>query len=45
MLTLKRVWNNEDGIYTLDYAKHGEKLPVMKYIEYRLQKILHFTTY
>ncbi|MGD6857178.1 phospholipase D family protein [Bacillus infantis] len=40
----KRIWENEDGIYTLDYATQ-EELPVFRYIVYSLQKMLGFTTY
>ncbi len=40
-----RIWNNEDGTYTLDYKKYQDKLPVFKYIMYILQKIFQVTTY
>ncbi|MFL8937376.1 phospholipase D family protein [Rossellomorea oryzaecorticis] len=40
-----RIWNNEDGTYTVDYKKYQDKLPVFKYIMYVLQKIFQVTTY
>jgi HKD family nuclease len=40
-----RLWNNEDGIYTVEYKKYQDKLPVIKYIMYFLQKIFQVTTY
>lgn len=40
-----RLWKNKDGIYTVDYEDYQDKLPVFKYITYRIQKIFKFTTY
>ncbi|WP_080846069.1 phospholipase D family protein [Cytobacillus gottheilii] len=39
-----RLWNNEDGEYTVAYEEK-EELPVFKYILYRIQKLFRFTTY
>ncbi|MBA9027932.1 hypothetical protein [Peribacillus huizhouensis] len=39
------IWNNKDGIYMVDYEEYQDKLPVFKYITYRIQKIFKFTTY
>ncbi|MEL3972168.1 phospholipase D family protein [Rossellomorea oryzaecorticis] len=41
----KRIWNNEDGTYTVKYEKYQDKLPAFKYIMYFLQKIFQVTTY
>jgi HKD family nuclease len=41
----KRLWNNEDGNYTVEYKTYQDKLPVIKYIMYFLQKIFQVTTY
>jgi HKD family nuclease len=41
----KRIWNNEDGTYTVAYEKYQDKLPAFKYIMYFLQKIFQVTTY
>ncbi|MGR3766239.1 phospholipase D family protein [Rossellomorea sp. NS-SX7] len=41
----KRIWENEDGIYTVEYEKYQDKLPAFKYIMYVLQKIFQVTTY
>jgi cardiolipin synthase A/B len=40
-----RLWNNEGGQYTVEYREHQDDLPVFKYIAYRLQDFLGFTTY
>nr|WP_251025864.1 phospholipase D family protein [Bacillus sp. ISL-47] len=39
-----RLWENKGALYTNDY-KSNEKLPALKYITYRLQKLTQFTTY
>lgn len=39
-----KLWNNNGAIYTKNYSSN-EKMPVAKYITYRLQKLTHFTTY
>lgn len=41
----QRLWKNEDGEYTADYNEYQDKLPVFKYVTYRLQKLFRFTTY
>ncbi|PLS18495.1 phospholipase [Bacillus sp. M6-12] len=41
----KRIWNNQNGSYTAEYKEHQDKLPWLKYIVYRIQKVLRFTTY
>jgi HKD family nuclease len=41
----QRIWNNEDGTFTLEYKKYQDKLPVIKYVVYILQKIFQVTTY
>ncbi|AXN38900.1 phospholipase [Peribacillus butanolivorans] len=41
----QRLWKNQDGIYTADYSEYQDKLPVFKYLTYRLQKVFRFTTY
>ncbi|WP_232066077.1 phospholipase D family protein [Bacillus sp. KH172YL63] len=41
----KRIWNNEDGTYTVEYEEYQDKLPAFKYIMYILQKIFQVTTY
>ena len=40
-----RIWDNEDGTYTLEYKKYQDKLPAFKYVMYILQKIFQVTTY
>ncbi|PWW25789.1 phosphatidylserine/phosphatidylglycerophosphate/cardiolipin synthase-like enzyme [Cytobacillus oceanisediminis] len=39
-----KLWANKGAVYTNDY-KSNEKLPTLKYITYRLQKLTQFTTY
>ncbi|OFO49455.1 MULTISPECIES: phospholipase D-like domain-containing protein [Nosocomiicoccus] len=39
-----RLWNNEDGIYTLDYEEERED-SVMKTILYRIQERLGLSTF
>ncbi|WP_374055294.1 phospholipase D family protein [Rossellomorea sp. FM04394] len=41
----KRIWNNENGTYTVKYEKYQDKLPAFKYVMYILQKIFQVTTY
>ncbi|RFU70883.1 phospholipase [Peribacillus saganii] len=41
----KRIWENENGSYTADYKEYQDKLPWIKYIVYRIQKVLRFTTF
>ncbi|MFD6206568.1 phospholipase D family protein [Peribacillus sp. NPDC060253] len=41
----QRLWTNQDGTYTVDYSEYQKKLPVFKYLTYRIQKVLRFTTY
>lgn len=40
-----RLWENEGGIYTVDYDEYQDDIPAFKYIMYRIQKVLRFTTY
>jgi phosphatidylserine/phosphatidylglycerophosphate/cardiolipin synthase-like enzyme len=40
-----RLWTNEDGVFTADYEKYQDKLPVFKYVLYLMQKLFRFTTY
>jgi cardiolipin synthase A/B len=40
-----RLWNNEEGRFTLDYEDIDDKMTPFKYIIYWLQKILRFTSY
>ncbi|MGM0853747.1 MAG: phospholipase D family protein [Bacillota bacterium] len=40
-----RIWNNENGTYTVKYEKYQDKLPAFKYVMYVLQKIFQVTTY
>lgn len=40
-----RIWENRDGHYTVDYKEYQDKLPVFKYIMYRIQKLIGVTTY
>jgi cardiolipin synthase A/B len=40
-----RIWNNTNGIYTVNYNRYQDDLPVFKYIAYRIQKLFDFTTY
>ncbi|WP_175637875.1 phospholipase D family protein [Metabacillus schmidteae] len=40
-----RIWNNEDGTYTVDYEEYQDQLPVFKYVMYIIQKIFQMTTY
>jgi len=40
-----RLWNNQDGQYTVYYKEYQDKLPVFKYIMYRIQKLIGVTTY
>ncbi|MFJ7639633.1 phospholipase D family protein [Peribacillus sp. NPDC097206] len=41
----QRLWKNEKGEYTSDYSEYQDKLPFLKYVTYRLQKLFRFTTY
>lgn len=41
----QRIWNNQNGTYTVDYEKYQDQLPVFKYIMYILQKVTQMTTY
>lgn len=40
-----RLWNNEQGVYTLDYEENKDEMTPFKYIIYWIQKILQFTSY
>ncbi|HZH59477.1 MAG TPA: phospholipase D family protein, partial [Metabacillus sp.] len=40
-----RIWNNEDGTYTVEYEKYQDRLPAFKYIMYIIQKVFQMTTY
>ncbi|MEI2464908.1 phospholipase D-like domain-containing protein [Niallia taxi] len=40
----EKLWTNKDGKYTKDYSTEDE-LPAFRYLLYRLQRILWFTTY
>lgn len=40
-----RIWTNKDGTFTTDYKEYQDKLPAIKYMLYRLQKVFRFTTY
>lgn len=41
----QKIWNNEDGHYTVDYNEYMGKLSFAKYIIYHLQKLTWFTSY
>ncbi|MGE7684890.1 phospholipase D family protein [Peribacillus simplex] len=41
----QRLWINQNGTYTVDYSEYQKKLPVFKYLTYRIQKVFRFTTY
>ncbi|WP_270180555.1 phospholipase D family protein [Alkalihalobacillus sp. CinArs1] len=41
----ERMWDNEDGVYTVDYSKYQNTLSAFKYIMYILQKMFQVTTY
>ena len=41
----KRLWNNEDGTFTLEYDKVQTDLPIGKYLIYWLQKVTWTMTY
>ncbi|MEW4289864.1 phospholipase D family protein [Rossellomorea marisflavi] len=41
----QRIWNNENGTYTVEYKKYQDQLPIFKYIMYVLQKVFQVTTY
>lgn len=41
----ERIWNNEDGVYTVEYSTYQNKLSAFKYIMYILQKLFQVTTY
>ncbi|MGD6966500.1 phospholipase D family protein [Rossellomorea vietnamensis] len=40
-----RIWSNEDALYTEKYSEKEYGIPWLKYIGYRIQKLLNFTTY
>ena len=40
-----RIWDNEGGLYTEKFIEKDYEIPWMKYIGYRIQKLLNFTTY
>ncbi|WP_108668802.1 phospholipase D family protein [Peribacillus acanthi] len=40
-----RIWENKDGVYTVDYEEYQDKLPFLKYIVYIIQKTFRFETY
>ncbi|MEH7442110.1 phospholipase D family protein [Bacillus sp. JJ1122] len=41
----KRLWNNEDGKFTLEYEEKEDTMTPFKYMIYWIQKILRFTSY
>lgn len=41
----KRIWNNEDGVYTADYDEYQDNLTFIRYATYYLQKWTWFTSY
>ncbi|QKS72946.1 hypothetical protein FLK61_40830 [Paenalkalicoccus suaedae] len=41
----ERLWENEDGEFTVEYEEYEEPLGWVKYVTYRIQKALRFTTY
>jgi cardiolipin synthase A/B len=41
----QRIWNNEDGEFTLAYDENEAKLTAAKYIVYWIQKLLRLTTF
>jgi len=41
----KRLWNNEDGNFTLEYEDKEDTMTPFKYIIYWIQKLLRFTSY
>jgi cardiolipin synthase A/B len=40
-----RLWNNEEGRFTLNYEDIDDKMTPFKYMIYWIQKILRFTSY
>ncbi|WP_421382204.1 phospholipase D family protein [Bacillus salacetis] len=40
-----RIWNNDGGLYTETFKEKDYSIPWLKYIGYRIQKLLNFTTY
>ncbi|MCF3943841.1 phospholipase D family protein [Oceanobacillus alkalisoli] len=41
----KRLWNNEDAIFTIPHSKEEDALTPIKSVLYWTQKLLRFTTY
>ncbi|NIK27634.1 HKD family nuclease [Thalassobacillus devorans] len=40
-----RIWNNQDGEYTVAYEENESELTFLLSLTYRLQKLIWFTTY
>ncbi|MGM0843457.1 MAG: phospholipase D family protein [Bacillota bacterium] len=40
-----RLWSNEDALYTEKFSEKEYEIPWVKYIGYRIQQLLNFTTY
>ncbi|RIW29122.1 phospholipase [Bacillus salacetis] len=40
-----RLWDNKDGLYTEKFKEKDYEITWLKYIGYRIQKLLNFTTY
>jgi cardiolipin synthase A/B len=40
-----RIWSNEEGLYTEKYSNKEYGITWLKYLGYRVQKLLNFTTY
>ncbi|MCP3026342.1 phospholipase D family protein [Halobacillus sp. A5] len=40
-----RIWENEDGNYTVEYEEYQDELTTFRYITYHLQKWSWFTSY
>ncbi|MGF2618295.1 phospholipase [Rossellomorea vietnamensis] len=40
-----RIWDNEDALYTEKFSEKEYEMSWVKYIGYRIQKLLNFTTY
>ncbi len=41
----RRIWNNEDAVYTLAYKEYADSINIVRKIGYTLQKFTMFTTY
>ncbi|MFC7061415.1 phospholipase D family protein [Halobacillus seohaensis] len=41
----RRIWNNNEGNYTVDYEEYEDQLTTFRYLTYHLQKWTWFTSY